>query len=66
MNLDQVDEDTIVDKDKVYALVRNQYDGEEYTRIYMYVGNEDKSFLIKRNIKDVGALLMEDNDGQIC
>jgi hypothetical protein len=24
----------------------------------MYVGNEDKSFLRKRNIKDVGALLM--------
>jgi hypothetical protein len=58
MNLVQVDENTIIDKDKVYALVGNQYDGKEYTHVYMEMGNEEKVFLVKGNVKDVGALLM--------
>lgn len=61
MNLVQVDENTIVNKDKIYALVSEEYNGELYTRICMNVGNEDKAFIVKRNIKEVGALLMEDN-----
>ena len=60
MNLVQVNENTIVDKDKIYALVSEEYDEELYTRIYMNVGNEDKAFLVKRDIKEVGALLIED------
>lgn len=60
MNLVQISGDTIVDKDKVYALVGSEYDGKPYTHVYMNVGNEDKSFIVKRNIKDVGASLMED------
>lgn len=60
MNLVQVDEDTIVDKDKIYALIGVEYDGELYTRIYMNVGNENKEFLVKEDIKDIGALLIED------
>ena len=66
MNLVQIGENTIVDKDKIYALVGAKYDGKEYTNVYMNVGNEDKSFIVKRNIKEVGALLIEDNDGQVC
>jgi hypothetical protein len=58
MNLVQVDENTIVDKDKVYALVGNQYDGKFYTHVYMEMGNEEKVFLVEGNVKDVGALLM--------
>jgi hypothetical protein len=66
MNLVQVDENTIIDKDKVYALVGNQYDGKEYTRIYMVIGDKEKEFLIERNIKNIGALLMEADDGRVC
>jgi hypothetical protein len=66
MNLVQVDENTIVDKDKVYALVGSKYDGKSYTDVYINVGNKDKAFLVKGDIKDVGALLMEDNDGRVC
>jgi hypothetical protein len=58
MNLVQVDENTIIDKDKVYALVGNQYDRKFYTHVYMEMGNEEKVFLVKGNVKDVGALLM--------
>lgn len=64
MNLVQISGNTIVDKDKVYALVGNQYDGKFYTHVYMdVVGNEEKVFLVEGNVKDIGALLMEDNDG---
>lgn len=64
MNLVQIGENTIVDKDRVYALVDNQYDGKFYTHVHMYVGNEEKVFLVEGNVKDIGALLMEaDNDG---
>jgi hypothetical protein len=66
MNLVQIDENTIVDKDKVYALVGNQYDGKFYTHVYMEMGNEEKVFLVKGNVKEVGALLMENNDGRVC
>ncbi len=62
MNLVQICGNTIVDKDKVYALVGSEYDGKLYTRVYMNTGNEDKEFLIEKNVIDVGALLMEDND----
>lgn len=60
MNLVQVSEDTIIDKDKIYALVENQYDGKSYTRIYMTIGNEEKEFFVEGHVKDIGALLMED------
>ena len=67
MNLVQICGNTIVDRDKIYALIGEEYDGKLYTRIYMNVGNKDKEFLVKRDIKDVGALLMEtDNDGWVC
>lgn len=60
MNLVQIDENTIVDKDRVYALVGNQYDGKFYTHVHMDVGNV---FLVEGNVKDIGALLMKsDND----
>lgn len=58
MNLVQISENTIVDKDKVYALVGNQYDGKFYTHVYMETRNEEKVFLVKGNVKEVGALLM--------
>jgi len=62
MNLVQISENTIVDKDKVYALVGSEYDGKLYTRVYMNTGNEDKVFLVEKNVIDVGASLMKDND----
>ena len=62
MNLVQISGNTIVDKDKVYALIGSEYDGKLYTRVYMNTGNEDKEFLVEKNVIDVGALLMEDND----
>lgn len=58
MSLVQISGNTIVDKDKVYALVGSEYDGKLYTHVYMNTGNEDKEFLVERNIKEVGALLM--------
>lgn len=58
MNLVQISDNTIVDKDKVYALIGNQYDGKFYTNVYI----EEKVFLVEGNVKDIGALLMEDND----
>lgn len=67
MNLVQIDKNTVVDKDKVYALIGEEYNGKSYTCIRMIVGNEDREFIVKENIKDVGALLMEaDNDGWMC
>lgn len=66
MNLVQIGENTIVDRDKIYALVGAKYDGKEYTNVYMNVGNEDKAFLVKRNIKEVGASLMKENDDWKC
>ena len=66
MNLVQICGNTIVDKDKVYALVGSEYDGKLYTRVYMNTGNEDKVFLVEKNVIDVGALLMEDNNDWVC
>jgi hypothetical protein len=64
MNLVRISEDTIVDKDKVQALVREQYNGRFYTHIYL-MGNRE--FLVEGNVKDIGDLLMkEDNDGRVC
>ena len=62
MNLVQICGNTIVDRDKVYALVGSEYDGKLYTRVYMNTGNEDKEFLVEKNVIDVGTLLMKDND----
>ena len=66
MNLVQVDKNTIVDRDKIYALVGNQYDGKFYTHIHMAIGNEEKVFLVDGNVKDIGALLMVDNNDWTC
>lgn len=63
MNLVQIDKNTIVDKDKVYALIGEEYNEKSYTRVRMMIGNEDREFIVKRNIKEVRALLIEDNDG---
>ena len=64
MSLVQISGNTIVDKDKVYALIGSEYDGKLYTYVYMNTGNEDKKFLVEKNVIDVGALLMKtDNDG---
>ena len=62
MSLVQISGNTVVDKDKVYALIGSEYDGKLYTRVYMNTGNEDKEFLVEKNVIDVGALLMEDNN----
>jgi hypothetical protein len=32
----------------------------------MEIGNEEKAFLVDGNVKDIGDLLMEDNDGRVC
>jgi hypothetical protein len=64
MNLVRISEDTIVDKDKVQALVSEQYNGRFYTHIYL-MGNRE--FLVEGNVKDIGDLLMEaDDDGCVC
>ena len=62
MNLVQISDNTIVDKDKVYALVGNQYDGKFYTHVHMDIKEEEKVFSVEGNVKDIGALLMENND----
>lgn len=66
MSLVQISGNTIVDKDKVYALVGSEYDGKLYTRVYMNAGNEDKVFLVEKNVIDVGASLMKENDDWKC
>ena len=60
MSLVQISGNTIVDKDKVYALVGSEYDGKLYTHVYMNTGNEDKVFLVEKNVIDIGALLMKE------
>ena len=54
MNLVQISKEVIVDKDKVQALVSEQYNGRYYTHIYL-VG--DREFLVEGYIKDIGKLL---------
>lgn len=67
MNLVQIDKNTIVDKDKVYALIGEEYNGKSYTYVRMMIGDEEREFLVKENVKDVGALLMEtENNGRKC
>ena len=60
MSLVQISGNTIVDKDKVYALVGEEYDGKLYTRVYINTGNEDKEFLVEKNVIDVGVSLMKE------
>ena len=54
MNLVRINKDVIVDKDKVQALVSEQYNGRYYTHIYL-VG--DREFLAEGYVKDIGELL---------
>lgn len=54
MNLVQVSKDTIIDKDKIQALVSEQYNGRFYTHIY-FVG--DRECVIEGYYKDVEKLI---------
>lgn len=56
MNLVQIDKDTIIDKDKVQALVSERYNGRYYTHIYLM---GDKEFLVEGYYKDVEKLINE-------
>ncbi len=54
MNLVRISKEATVDKDKVQALVSEQYNGRYYTHIYL-VG--DREFLVEGYVKDIEELL---------
>lgn len=56
MNLIRVSKDVIIDKDKVQALVSEQYNGRFYTHIYL-IG--DREFLVEGYMKDIEKLINE-------
>ena len=56
MNLVRVNKDVTVDKDKLQALVSEQYNGRYYTHIYL---TGDREFLVEGYIKDIVELINE-------
>lgn len=59
MNLVQVSRDTIIDKDKIQALVSEQHNGRFYTRIYL---EGDRECFVEKYWKDVEKLINESED----
>jgi hypothetical protein len=56
MNLVRISKEVTVDKDKVQALVSEQYNGRFYTHIYL---TGDREFLVEGYIKDIEELINE-------
>lgn len=54
MNLVKINKDVIIDKDKLQALVSEQYNGRFYTHIYLM---GDREFLVEGYIKDVKKMI---------
>ena len=59
MNLVRISKDVIVDKDKVQALVSEQYNGRFYTHVYL-IG--DRGFLVEGYVKDIEELINGSED----
>lgn len=54
MNLVKINKDVTIDKDKVQALVSEQYNGRFYTHIYLM---GDREFIVEGYIKDIEELI---------
>lgn len=52
----RVSKDVMIDKDKVQALVSEQYNGKFYTHIYLM---GDREFLVEGYAKDIEKLINE-------
>jgi hypothetical protein len=54
MNLVQINKDVTIDKDKLQALVSEQYNGRFYTHVYLM---GDREFLVEGYVKDIEELI---------
>jgi hypothetical protein len=59
MNLVRISKDVTIDKDKLQALVSEQYNGRFYTHIYLM---GDREFLVEEYVKDIEELLNGSED----
>lgn len=59
MNLVRINKEVIIDKDKLQALVSEQYNGRFYTHIYLM---GDREFLVEGYVKDIESLIEESED----
>ena len=59
MNLVQISEDVTIDKDKLQALVSEQYNGRFYTHIYLM---GDREFIVEGYAKDIEKLINGSED----
>ena len=56
MNLVRINKDVTIDKDKLQALVSEQYNGRFYTHIYLM---GDREFLVEEYVRDIEKLINE-------
>lgn len=61
MNLVRINKDVTIDKDKLQALVSEQYNGRFYTHIYLM---GDREFLVEGYAKDIEELINESEDNE--
>jgi hypothetical protein len=54
MNLVRISKDVTIDKDKLQALVSEQYNGRFYTHVYLM---GDREFLVEGYVKDIEELI---------
>jgi hypothetical protein len=59
MKLVQINKDVIIDKEKLQALVSEQYNGRFYTHIYLM---GDREFLVEGYYKDIEKLIAESEE----
>ncbi len=59
MNLVRISKDVTIDKDKLQALVSEQYNGRFYTHIYLM---GDREFLVEGYVKDIEELINESEE----
>ena len=59
MNLVRISKDVTIDKDKLQALVSEQYNGRFYTHIYLM---GDREFLVEGYVKDIQELINESEE----
>jgi hypothetical protein len=59
MNLVQINKDVTIDKDKLQALVSEQYNGRFYTHVYLM---GDREFLVEGYVKDIEELINGSED----
>ena len=59
MNLVRINKDVTIDKDKLQALVSEQYNGRFYTHIYLM---GDREFLVEEYARDIEQMINESEE----